>query len=133
MKQRKAQGFNLIEVMIVVAIIGILASIVVPQYQDYIKTTGRSDATKALLKLADMQEHYVLRNNSGSYNPDMCVPSEFGYYTVCTLSADTKGYTLQAIAKAGYSQEGDKEKGQTCETLTLTHTGIKWPEKCWVQ
>ena len=133
MKVRRAQGFTLIEVMIVVAIIGILASVIVPQYQDYIKTTGRSDATKALQKLRDMQESKVLRSNTGAYDPKLTLKSEYDYYTVTTLSADNKGYTLQAVAKVGGPQEGDKEGAQSCTTLTLTHAEVKWPAVCWVQ
>lgn len=49
-------GFSLIELMIVVAIVGILASVVLPSYQEYVRRAARSEARAALLHMAQLQE-----------------------------------------------------------------------------
>src|SRR5690606_38472416 len=58
--RKSSAGFTLIEVMIVVAIIGILAAIAYPSYQDHVRKSRRADAQTALLELAQfMERHYT--------------------------------------------------------------------------
>ncbi len=57
--RRYAKGFTLIEVMVTVAIIGILAAIAIPSYQDYVRRGYVVDATNGLAAVrADMERHY---------------------------------------------------------------------------
>ena len=127
------KGFTLIEAMITVAIIGILASIAMPMYSDYIRKTSRSDATIALEKMANMQEQVYLRKNGGLYEetvdniggPD----TERGYYELSVVSFSDSGFELQAVAVAGMGQDTDTG----CTTLKLTSAGLKTPKECWVE
>lgn len=60
--QSKSKGFTLIELMIVVAIIGILAAVAMPEYNKYIAKSARTQAKAALLDLAQMEERYFTNN-----------------------------------------------------------------------
>ncbi|WP_217541830.1 pilin [Vibrio cholerae] len=71
-KNKQQQGFTLIELMIVVAIIGVLAAIAVPQYQKYV---AKSEAAAALASITGHRtnvETYVLEN--GSFPASSAVP-----------------------------------------------------------
>ncbi|MEM9601941.1 MAG: type IV pilin protein [Pseudomonadota bacterium] len=60
---RKETGFSLIELIIVIAILGILASISTVSYRGYVIKSERSEAQAVLVKIADAQEKYYLNNN----------------------------------------------------------------------
>ncbi|MCR9981645.1 pilin [Vibrio diabolicus] len=79
-KQKKQQGFTLIELMIVVAVIGVLAAIAVPQYQKYV---AKSEAASALASITGHRtnvETYVIENGSfPSTSGALALPtSQFG-------------------------------------------------------
>ncbi len=60
----KNKGFSLIELMIVLAIIGILSAIGYPSYDSYMKKSRRADGKIALQRMADRQERFYLQNNT---------------------------------------------------------------------
>ena len=126
---KKSQGFTLIELMITVAIIGILASIAFPSYQSHVRKSARTDAYTALMKMADMQERYYLKNNTYAVAADIAevggTGTAEGYYTLNISAASASSFTINAVAV------GPQANDTGCTTITLTSAGVKTPSGCW--
>lgn len=143
----KNKGFTLIEMMIVVAIVGILASIAYPSYQSYVERSRRSDAISILLELAQAQERFMAR--CGHYASELggtadCDDDKLGgatqsreeFYQLSLVLADSgaTSYTLKATPLN--AQTSDTE----CAAMTLDHlgqrgaknnSGVDTPSECW--
>lgn len=128
----KEQGFTLIEVMIVVVIVGILASIAYPSYLDYVTRSNRTEAHAALMKISNLEEQFYLDNKSYTgtmtelgFATDPYV-TENGYYSVDAVVTSSK-MTISATALGSQAA-----RESTCKTITLTDTGAKGPAaECW--
>lgn len=153
----KYAGFTLIEMLVVIAIIGVLAAIAIPSYQRSVMTGNRSAGQAALLDLANRQEQFYLNNRT--YTDNM---GNLGYtaalvftsdgdssiavndnqtlvaasatdriYIVRIDSASATAYTLVAVPQL--NQANDLE----CATLSLTNTGARTASgtaaanECW--
>ncbi|WP_100641326.1 type IV pilin protein [Marinobacter salexigens] len=122
--------------MIVVAIIGILAAIAYPSYQNHIEKTRRSVAQADLMELAQWMERrytasYDYRDGSGAPTPPFQKSPQDGSATFYKLSfvkdSVTKdSFTLQAVPEGAQANDD-------CGTLTLDSSGTKGAAKsgCW--
>ncbi|MBD3586259.1 prepilin-type N-terminal cleavage/methylation domain-containing protein [Salinimonas sp. HHU 13199] len=122
--KKQGGGWTLVELMIVVAIAGIIATIAIPSYQSHVTSARRAEAQNALLQLKLQQESYRLENTSYAATSEIGIPtSEFYTFTVSNVTATT--YTLNAAAKGG--QSGDTG----CTSLSLDQSMNKLPAGCW--
>lgn len=111
-------GFTLIELMIVVAIVGIIAAIAFPSYMDSVRKSRRADAKSTILQVASQEERYYTENikygtlteigNTGT------VQSAGGQHTITVAKTDAT-YTITATPVQTDAQ---------CGNLTLTNTSV---------
>ncbi len=118
------KGFTLIELMVVVAIVGILAAIAFPAYDEIVRRGKRAEGRDALLEVAAREVRYYSDHNTyGSLTnlglPDPYTPPDSQYYnvTVTAGGAGAQTFSLQATP-VGFTDT-------KCGNLTLTHTGAK--------
>ncbi len=132
--QYRWQGFTLMELLIVIAIVGIIASIAYPSYQGSVMKSRRADATSALLKLQMDQEKH--RANNPTYAASvtaadglnwLSATTENGYYTIAIMANNAIGFTATATAVIGKSQENDTG----CTTITVDQDGAAGVLECW--
>lgn len=118
--KRQMAGFTLIELMIVVAIIGIISAIAYPSYQEYVLRGNRSEGQAFLNDAAARQERYYAQNNTYADTA-----AKLGYannnsssskYTLAISNVSATTYTLTATPARTDSK---------CGNLTLNQAGTK--------
>lgn len=140
----KSKGFTLVELMIVVAIVGILAAVAIPAYRSFVLKSHRTDAINGLLDAASRQARYFTTQNvyadkmsTLGYSTDaVAVPSttnKFYEITVVSAPAATASTpaTFSLLATAKNSQTSD-----SCGDFGLDDLGKKTVSKgtvasCW--
>jgi type IV pilus assembly protein PilE len=124
------RGFTLIELMVAVAIIGILASIALPAYQQYVLRASRADAQAILMETAQYMERYFTTNNSYADAPLLSGQSPktgTAKYNI-SYSVDPTATAYEVQAAPTGSQTADD-----CGTLTVDQTGATGADgaDCW--
>ena len=127
--KNKSMGFTLIELMITVAIIGVLGAIAYPSYQDSVRKSRRAEGRSAMMEVLQQQERYMTQNNTYLAFSDTATSSVFKNF-----SGDSKAKASYWIGSRACS--GDikicvevfgipKYTDPDITELTITSTGIK--------
>lgn len=135
-------AFTLIEVMIVVAIVGILAAVAYPSYQEFVRRAARAEARAAVLNMAQLQErNFSDRGAYATVDGSSAAPWAASSYfsgtnyasrkygvAVATANSNTT-YTITATPENGYSDP-------RCGNLTLASNGTRGSSSgnavdCW--
>jgi type IV pilus assembly protein PilE len=106
MNRYKNSGFTLIEVMITVAIVGILAAVALPAYSDYIKRGNIPEATTNLASMrVKLEQYYQDNRNYGVAGAACGVPNPTGknFTYACTTGATDQSYIVTATGNSGMS------------------------------
>lgn len=129
MKSGRQNGFTLIELMITVVIIGILASIAMPAYQEYVKRGHRAAAQSEMMDIANRQQQFFLANrvyaaDAGalSYTLPAVVGARYTAGIAPDNAATPPKFTITFTATGAQASDGD---------LTLDSQGIKMPAAKW--
>jgi len=131
---KRSSGFTLMELMVAVAIMGILAGIAYPSYTEYVTRSKRADAKAALLQVQIAQEKYranceqyadgidattmsCLAGGIGTHNLVGSTTSPDGYYTIAIAAgANATTYTVTAAPQAPFTDA-------TCGTFAVNQNG----------
>jgi type IV pilus assembly protein PilE len=129
------RGFTLIELMIVVAVVGILVAVAYPSYNNHVQKTRRADAQAGLMAGAQALERCLTRFNSYTVAPlnspgcgnDAAIFPRSDFYVFSSRRQPTS-FTLTATPTG-------RQTGDRCGALTLNHLGIRapdpGPDRCW--
>ena len=133
----RVAGFSLVEMLVVVALIGIIAAVAYPSYTQFVTRSNRTVAHSLMTQIADRQEQFFLDNkryaaglgelgyaaaaisvNSDSAPVDPADPDRI--YTLQLVNTSATTFTVNAAPALSQAA-----RDETCQTLTLTHRGQK--------
>lgn len=132
MRKGTQHGFTLIELMITVAIVGLLAAVAYPSYTRYVIKAHRSAAQAQMLDIANRQQQFLLSNRAYATKAALTssgyvLPSDVGAkygYDITVGTGTVPSYVITLTPVAGSSQVSDG-------VLTLNSEGVKAPAEKW--
>ena len=127
------KGFTLVEMMIVVAMIGILAAIAIPNYTDYVQRGKAAEATSNLANLRVQMEQFFQDNRTYVGAGALCAPAvgaaNFTY--ACAAAPTATAYTLVATGVAAQGMTGFAFSVDQNNAKTSTFNGTEG-DRCWL-
>lgn len=129
LKMKTMRGFTLIEILVALLIVGILASIAVPSYANYVKRANRAEAQSVMMEAAQYMQRFYAVNNAFNKNVDgvpvNALPAHLSQaprrggktHSIALKDLSEHSYTLELTAAPDYQEP--------CGTMTLKHTGVK--------
>jgi type IV pilus assembly protein PilE len=124
------KGFTLIEIMVVVAIVGILTTIVLPAYNEHVRSSRRAAIQACLMDQVHFMERFYAANMTYvGANPPACQGGAAGFYNMNIPVQTATTYSLTATATGDQASD----KASTCNKaeLVINHTGARTPADCW--
>lgn len=142
----RATGFTLIELMITVAIIGILVAIALPSYKNYIRRGQQPEAFNALSDYrTKMEQYYQDNHNYGDTAGTVCAtattastwngftPAGAKYFSfACVTNSTGQGYTITATGTAGQVKNDKYTIDQNGNRATTVFKGATVTATCWL-
>mgnify|MGYP003901476347 CR=1 FL=1 len=118
-------GMTLIELMVVIIIIGVLATLIFPSFEQHILASRRGDGITQLLRLKIQQEAFRIENVSYANTEQLSLPtSKYHVFIVSDVSAKTYTITAKAI--------GSQLADETCLTMQINQSMHKTPANCFL-
>lgn len=128
----RALGFTLTELLVALAIVGIMASLAYPSYAEHVRASRRADAEGALYTLQQAMERFFTANSTyeGTAEPSGAPIAALGHSTTVPVGGGTPAYNLLIadLTATGYTLRAVPVNAQfkdKCQTLTLTSTNVR--------
>ncbi len=131
--KKSAAGFTLIEIMIVIAIIGIIAAFAYASYTNMIMRSNRSEAKAELMDISQRLQRCYTTLNSYNNKDDCAVRADLedGIVTATDLYEITLAATATTFTLTATADRAPQTNDTDCLTMTLNHTGARTPADCW--